>query len=90
MVAALGFAMLLGIVAADKHLTIYGSASETPVPAEAKIYPVDVMHGNIRYVTFAEKESFSLWAGTAGSWGGVAFVIAFFVWITSPRKPASK
>ena len=88
LIVAVGFALLIAGVAADKHLTIYGSAPDHPVPATGQVYQVDVMHGYIRYVTLQEKQSFILWAGRAGSWAGAAFVTAFFVWITSSRKSA--
>lgn len=84
--AALGFSVLLAVVGADKHLTIYGTAPDHPVPEKGQIYSVDVMHGYVRYVTASEKESFDLWAGRSGSWAGAAVTGAFCLWITSQRK----
>lgn len=90
LVVAVAFALLIAALAVDKHLTIYGSAPDHPVPAQGQVYPVDVMHGHIRYVTLQEKKSFLLWAGQAGSWAGAAVVVAFFLWITSPRNSDRK
>jgi hypothetical protein len=87
---ALAFFLFVFAVGIEKHLTIYGSAPDHPVSATGQVYAVDVMHGYTRYVTLPEKESFLLWAGRAGSWAGAAFVVAFFLWITSPRKSDRK
>ena len=87
---ALAFFLLIGAVGIDKHLTIYGSAPNHPVPSTGQVYAVDVMHGYIRYVTASEKDSFDLWAGRAGSWAGAAFVGAFFLWITYRKKTTSR
>jgi hypothetical protein len=85
---ALAFVVSIGFAAVNRELTIYGSAPDHSVPAQGKIYKIEVMHGYIRYVTLEEKESPLL--GVAGSWAGAAFVAAFFLWITSPRKSARK
>jgi hypothetical protein len=90
LVAAVVFSLFIAAVAVDKHLRIYASAPDHPVPATGQVHEVDVMHGYIRYVTLQEKESFLLWAGRVGSWAGAAFVAAFFLWITSPRKSVGK
>lgn len=86
-IALLVFVFFRGV---DQHFTIYGSAPDHPVPSTGQVYEVDVMHGNIRYVTLQTKRSFDLWAGTAVTWAGAAFVIAFFVLITSPQKSRLK
>jgi hypothetical protein len=87
---ALAFVVLIGTVSIDKHLTIYGSAPDRPMPSTGQVYAVEVMHGYIRYVTASEKDSFDLWAGRAGSWAGAAFVGAFFLWITYREKTTSR
>jgi|SRR5579864_803519 len=87
-VCALAFFVLISFAMVDKEMTIYGSAPDHPVPVKGEVYQVDVMHGYIRYVTLKEKESPLL--GRAGSWAGAAFVVVFFLWITSPRKSNRK
>lgn len=87
--AALGFVVLIGVLAIDKNLTIYGTAPDHPVPDKGQVYPVSVEHGNIRYVTASEKESVELWTQRAGSWAGAAILGAVLLWITSPKKPKS-
>jgi|SRR6185369_8639270 len=83
---SLAFFVFLFVAGIDKHLTIYGSAPDHPVPATGQTYDVSVMHGYVRYVTLREKESYSLWAGRAGSWAGAAFMLAFFLRIVPIRK----
>jgi hypothetical protein len=87
--AAIGFSVLLAAVGVDKHLTIYGTAPDHPVPEKEQIYSVDVMHGYIRYVTASEKESFDLWAGRSGSWAGAAMTGAFLIWVTYRKAKSS-
>lgn len=88
--SALGFLLFVFARGVDEHFTIYGSSPDHPVPSAGQVYEVDVMHGNIRYVTLQTKESFDLWAGTAVTWAGAAFIGAFLLWIASPRKSARK
>jgi hypothetical protein len=87
-VCLMAFFVFVGAASLDKEFTIYGSAPDHPVPATGQIYEVNVMHGNIRYVTLEEKESPFL--GRAGTWAGAAFVSAILLWITSRKKSADK
>lgn len=87
-VCAFAVFFFIFIASVDRQFTIYGSAPDHPMPATGQVYPVDVMHGYIRYVTLQEKESSLL--GAAGSWAGAAFVAAFFIWITGPRRSDRK
>src|SRR5258708_3937001 len=65
---SLAFFVFVFVAGIDKHLTIYGSAPDHPVAETGQIFSVSVMHGYIRYVTLRERESYLLWAGSAGSW----------------------
>ncbi len=85
MACALGFAVLMPFASLHKELTIYGAAPDHPVPETGQIYEVFVNKGSIRYVTLAEKESPFL-DGDDGSWAVVAFMTAYFLWITSRKK----
>jgi hypothetical protein len=87
---SLAFFVFVFVAGIDKHLTIYGSAPDHPVAETGQIYSVSVMHGYIRYVTLRERESYLLWAGSAGSWAGAAFVLAFLLRIIPIRKAAPK
>jgi hypothetical protein len=90
LVVAVAFGLLVAAIAVDKHLTIYSSAPDHPVPSEGRTYKVSVMHGYVRYVTLRDQESVLLWTGRAGSWVGAVTVVAFFLWITAPRKAPRK
>ena len=81
------FSLLIGGMAFYEHLAIYEWAPDHSVPATGQIYLVYVNHGFVRYVTLQEKKSFLFWAGDrTASCAGAAFVGAFFLWVTSPRK----
>jgi hypothetical protein len=82
----LGLSLLITVKGVDKGLTVYSSAPDHPIPEKGQIYSVDVEHGNIRYLSASEKESYDLWGGRAGSWAGAGVVGAFLLWITSPKK----
>jgi hypothetical protein len=71
----------------DKALTIYGEAPDHPVAATGQVYGIYAMH-HVRYVTLQQKENPLL--GRAGSWCGAGFVVALFLWITSPKKTARR
>jgi hypothetical protein len=75
--------VFLGAAMMDKQLTIYGEAPDHPVAATGQVYGIQAMH-HLRYVTLQEKANPLL--RRAGSWCGAAFVVALFLWITSPKK----
>ena len=77
--------VFLGAATMDKRLTIYGEAPDHPVVSTGQVYEVYAI-GQIRYVTLQEKENPLL--GRAGSWCGAAFVAAFLLWVSSPKKTA--
>lgn len=76
-VVAIAFALTIAFVGFDKDMEIQATAPNHPVPAQGRVFPVDVNHGYIRYVTWEEKQSFLLWAGQAGSWAGAAAMMPF-------------
>lgn len=82
---ALVFFVFIGFAGVDKDWTIYGAAPDHPVPETGQICKVFVNNGYVRYVTLDEKES-PFVDGRASSWGGAAFMTAFFLWITSRKK----
>lgn|SRR5579862_411724 len=89
-VVAIAFALTTAFVGFDKHMEIQATAPDHPVPAQGRVFPVDVNHGYIRYVTWEEKQSFLLWAGQSGSWAGAAMMIVLFILLTAPRQPDRK
>jgi hypothetical protein len=85
-VPAFCLGLLTTATAVYKDVTIYEWAPDHPLPATGQTYLVSVMHGYVRYVTLEAMQSFSLWEGREASWAGPAFVGAFFLWVTSPKK----
>jgi hypothetical protein len=88
-VCALGFAFFVGFMNVDIEFNIYGGAPDHPVAESGQTYTVHVMHGYARYVTREERDRKAFW-NLAITWAGSAFLIAFFLWITSRRRVAAR
>ncbi len=82
----IGFFVFVGVNLTYLDLTIYGWAPDHAVPATGQVYPVSVNHGYLRYVTLQQFQNFDL-ARIAITWGGAAFVVAFFLMVTSHTLP---
>jgi hypothetical protein len=67
----------------DRDLDYYGHSPDHPIYSAGEVFKVYTL-GHVRYVTLEEKENafFQL----SNSWAGLALLIAFFVWVTSPRQ----
>jgi hypothetical protein len=84
--AALGFFVFTTARAVDEDLTIFAKAPNHAIPTTGQVFPVNVEHGSIRYLTASEKASFDVWIGLAPTWGGAAFLCACFLYITSVKR----
>jgi hypothetical protein len=87
-IASLAVCLLLGWMAASIEVKIYTSAPTRPLSSTRQVVETRVMHGSVRYVTIQQEESLTFWESQAVSWVGLAFVVAFVVWATSPDRAA--
>lgn len=84
-VCCLGMFVYLGQGDAYEHIKIYYSAPNSPV-GEQK-YPIDVMHGSLRYVTQSELQRI-LECRDRANLVGIPFIAAFVLLATSKKfKP---
>lgn len=72
--------LYLGQGDAYEHVKIYCLAPSSPV-GEQK-YPIDVMHGSVRYVTQNEVQR-ALEYRQRGNLAGIPFILAFVLMVTS-------
>jgi hypothetical protein len=74
-----------GLAGADRNLDYYGEAPYHPVYSTGHILRTYVL-GHVRYLTLEEKENafFQL----SNSWAGLGMLTAFFLFVTSPKKPS--
>jgi hypothetical protein len=85
LLCCLGAFSYLGPIDAYEHFKIYTSAPDVPTPATGQTYPVRVMHGSLKYVTWREREEVSSWREKA-SMAGIPIVLAFLVLATFRQK----
>ena len=72
----------------DKELDSYGGDPDHPITATGQIYPVHVNHGYLRYAKKDEHGSLVFWEDELGSWIGLPFFAAVFLWLLyRPEQP---
>ena len=85
LVCCLSAFLYLGQADGYEHIKIYYTAPSSPV-GEQK-YPIDVMHGSLRYVTRNERQR-ALEYRERANFAGIPFVVAFVLLVTSRKfKP---
>jgi hypothetical protein len=67
---------------ANVELDTYPSAPNRPVAETGQIYPINVNHGFIKYVTLQDKIRLELWESRAGLLCGPAMLAMFLLWVT--------
>jgi hypothetical protein len=67
---------------ANVELDMYPSAPDHPLAATGEIYPININHGFIKYVTLQDKMRLDLWEFRAGLLCGPAMLAIFFLWVT--------
>jgi cytosine/uracil/thiamine/allantoin permease len=87
---AAGLFLFLGVMITFKEIKIYETAPSAPVVATQQVYPVQVMHGYVRYVTQGEKVSFVFWKDRMGTLIAVPIVAAFIVLATYRRNKGTQ
>jgi hypothetical protein len=72
-----------GFAATDRNLDYYGHSPDHPIYSTGQVFKVYAL-GYVRYVTLEEKGN--VFFQLSDSWAGLALLIAFFVWVTSPKQ----
>jgi hypothetical protein len=67
---------------ANAELDMYPSAPNHPIATTGEIYPININHGFIRYVTLQNKARLDLWESRAGLLCGPAVLAMLLVWVT--------
>jgi hypothetical protein len=79
-----GAAMLINV-----ELDMYPAAPDHPLTATGEIYPINVNHGFIRYVTLQNKTRLDVWESRVALLCGPAMLAIFLLWVTF-RDPSSR
>ena len=79
-VGVLGFGtfFVLSFSVFIREMDIWAGGAMTPNSGAGKVYPLHWMHGSVRWVTAADRNSFVFWYSDITSLIGIAFLIGFF------------